>query len=60
MNVKDKFQAIVKKRKTAACERKISEEIENDVDKHFNNKGSSRNSQQSIGMSGLFRELVAK
>ena len=56
----DKFQAIAKKRNAAACERKITEEIENCTEAWFSNEGNLHTNQQAIGMRELLRGLVAK
>ena len=36
MKIKYKFQVIAKKRNAKACEKKIIEEMENEIEKHFN------------------------
>ena len=54
------FQAKAKKRSATVREMKILEEMENDVEKCFNNEGNSYNAQQVTGMRELLRGLVAK
>ena len=60
LSTKDKFQAIAKKRNIMACEKKIIEEMENDIRKNFNNEGNSCANQQMIGMMEMHRALVVK
>ena len=60
MSMKYKFQVTVKKMNAVSCERKIIEEIKNDMEKYFNVKDDSHTNHQVNGMRELLRELLAK
>ena len=56
--VKVKFKEIAKKRNATEYEKKITEEMEKDMNKYFNNESNLHASQQIQGMREVFRGVV--
>ena len=48
MSTRGKFQVIAKKRSATKRERKITEDMENDAEKYFNDEGNLCANQQEI------------
>ena len=55
-----KFKEIAKKKNVTEHERNISEEIGNDIEKHFNDEINLYTNQQVLGMREVFIEVATK
>ena len=60
MSTRGKFQVIAKKRSATKRERKITEDMENDAEKYFNDEGNLCANQQEIWIREMLRGLTEK